>query len=114
VVAVNKAQEIRRLKKHLSANRKLALQTLYALALMPRVPEGTSAWFGASAGILAAGPVKTAYPRQDLASGLLVPHRGGIPTRRLGRTIHARTNRGLLSRTRGACRGPDPEPRREI
>jgi hypothetical protein len=50
-------------EESLSAKRKLALQTLYALALMPRVPEGTSAWFGASAGILAAGPVETIIPK---------------------------------------------------
>jgi hypothetical protein len=46
-----------------SANRKLALRnrTLFALALMPRVPEGASACLGASAGILAAGPVEASY-----------------------------------------------------
>jgi len=48
---------------HLSAKRKLALRnrTLFALASMPRVPEGASACLGASAGILAAGPVEASY-----------------------------------------------------
>lgn len=48
-------------ENHISANTKLALRTrtLFASALLPRVPEGASACFGASAGILAAGPVET-------------------------------------------------------
>jgi len=44
--------------KTLSARRKLALRTLFASALLPRAPEGASACFGASAGILAVGPVE--------------------------------------------------------
>jgi hypothetical protein len=51
----------RRLRITLQANRKLALRTrtLFASAQMPRAPEGALACFGASAGILAAGPVET-------------------------------------------------------
>src|SRR5829696_2043154 len=53
-------RKLSRLRITLSANRKLALRTrtLFASAQMPRAPEGASACFGASAGILAAGPVE--------------------------------------------------------
>jgi hypothetical protein len=37
---MTRIEDSRRLKNHVSANRKLALRTLFALALLPRVPEG--------------------------------------------------------------------------
>ena len=42
----------------LSGKERLALRTLFASTLLPRAPEGASACFGASAGILAVGPVE--------------------------------------------------------
>jgi hypothetical protein len=55
---MTRTKDSRQLNNHLRANKKLALRTLFALALMPRAPEGASACFGASAGILAVGPVE--------------------------------------------------------
>jgi hypothetical protein len=55
---MTRIEDFRQVDNRLSAKRKLALRTLFALALMPRAPEGASACFGASAGILAVGPVE--------------------------------------------------------
>ena len=80
-------------KNHLSANRKLALRTrtLFASAQMPRAPESASACFGASAGILAAGPVGTILQlicglRYELSCGKTTRRRL-ISPRSLGRVV---------------------------
>jgi hypothetical protein len=48
-------------RDHLSANRKLALRTPFASALVPRVPEGASACFGALAGMWLQGQWRPSY-----------------------------------------------------